>query len=142
MTMRGRFVSLGASMVNLDHVRRFKIVDDKEIEVTWSNGEQETFYDSYRSLIFNEPYFPVPATPGHQLLQYFADSGELGRGPVLAWRISEDQTKDHYSDQNVIAISIDTTSAECCGNVYTAVLARWSAVNVRRERGPQNIREH
>jgi hypothetical protein len=110
-------------MVNLDYVRRFKIVDDKEIEVTWSNGEQETFYDSYRSLIFNDPYFIIPATPGHQLLEYFVDDGELRRGSVLAWRISEDQTKDHYTDNRLIAISMDSTSAAGCSNVFTAVLA-------------------
>jgi hypothetical protein len=123
MTTRGRFVSLGASIVNLDHVRRFKIVSDKAIEVTWSNGEQETFYDSYKSLMFDDPYFIVPAAPGHVLLQYWADTGELRRWPVLAWRMSEDQTKDHYGDGKLIAICMDTTSAESCGNVLTAVLA-------------------
>jgi hypothetical protein len=123
MTTRGRFVSLGASFLNLDHVRKFRIAGDEKIEVTWTNGEVETFHDSYKFVTFDDPYFIIPATPGHQLLQYFADDGELRREPVLAWRISEDQTKHHYGDGSLIAISMDSTSAESCSNVFTAVLA-------------------
>jgi hypothetical protein len=42
---------------------------------------------------------------------------------VIAWRIEQDQTKDHYSDNMLVAIGIDSTSAEPATNVYSAVLA-------------------
>jgi hypothetical protein len=90
-----------------------------------SNGEEETFNDQPETLSdLNEQFWVVPAAPGHELLQYFADDGgELQREPVLAWRIKECQTESYFGDDMLIAIGIDSNSADSCSNVFCAVLA-------------------
>jgi hypothetical protein len=112
------------ALANLDHVRRVKYLGNKQVEVTWSNGDVEELYDPINVMRdHQEDYFVIPAAPGHTLLQYFPDDEEMQRWPVIAWRISEDQTKEHNGDDMLIAICMDTTSAEQCSNVFTAVLA-------------------
>jgi hypothetical protein len=119
-----KFVHLERSWVNLNHVREIRMFNDS-VAVVWSNGEEEIFNDKPEALSdLNEEFFVVPAAPGHELLQYFADDGgELQRSPVLAWRIKECQTESYFGDDMLIAIGIDSNSAEDCSNVYSAVLA-------------------
>jgi hypothetical protein len=121
--------------VNLDHVRRVEYISDQEVKITWSNGDVERFRDNFKP---EENYHIVPATSGHQLLQYWPEEQVLDREPVLAWRIEEDQTKEHYGDDMLVAIGMDSTSAEGNSNVYSAVLApdgvvkAYAAVGERR----------
>jgi hypothetical protein len=91
----------------------FHYTDDKTVRIWWANGDLEEFAITGR--IETENYFIVPATPGYELLNYLEDrNGDmvLERAPVVAWRIEEDQTKEHNSDLNLIAIALHSTSAE------------------------------
>ena len=113
----GNFVILDgfpSAFVNLDQVRKYSYLDDGRVKVWWANGDMEVLAVSGR--IATENYFIVPAAPGFELLTYYEPEADetfvVERSPVIAWRIEECQTFDRCSDENPIAISTDSTSAE------------------------------
>jgi hypothetical protein len=136
MTWReGSFVPLDQAMVNLSQVRKFEHLDGKQVRVTWANGDEEEMHDDGYSRLLTEPFFIVPAAPGFELLSFWPDpaEGQFERSPVVAWRMDEDQTNEHFGDRSLIGIGLSSTSADEASNMRVAVLRPDGVVTHHRD---------